>query len=232
MDYPTHYANLIDKARNRTMTGYVERHHVVPRCMGGTDAKSNIVELSAREHFVAHLLLVKIFPKEHKLTCAVTFLTSKGKIRNNKMYDWIRKRHAETMSLLNSGSGNFMYGKTHTAEARAIISDKQRQIKQLTGQGSTAGIKKSLPHRQKISDAAKLRTGSKNSFFGKKHSDETKAILSKKRGNSPPSNAKPIMIDGKVYQHRREASDALGIKQETIWYRANSKSFPNYTWIV
>lgn len=39
--------------------GYVEKHHIVPRSMGGTNEKSNIVKLTFRKHFLAHWLLTK-----------------------------------------------------------------------------------------------------------------------------------------------------------------------------
>ena len=42
---------------------YFELHHVVPRCMGGTDDISNLTKLTAREHFICHHLLYKIYSK-------------------------------------------------------------------------------------------------------------------------------------------------------------------------
>jgi len=70
MDYEKHYSLLIKKAQKRgTVDGYKEKHHIVPRCMGGTDDKSNIVELTAREHFVAHLLLYNCIRKQAANTC-------------------------------------------------------------------------------------------------------------------------------------------------------------------
>lgn len=39
---------------------YTEKHHIIPRSMGGKDTKENLVVLTAREHYIAHLLLTKI----------------------------------------------------------------------------------------------------------------------------------------------------------------------------
>ena len=47
------------RAFGRELDGYSERHHVVPRSLGGSNAKSNIVRLTYREHFLAHWLLTK-----------------------------------------------------------------------------------------------------------------------------------------------------------------------------
>lgn len=46
-----------------------ERHHILPRCMGGWDGE-NIVKLTAREHFVVHALLARAFPHNEKLSYA------------------------------------------------------------------------------------------------------------------------------------------------------------------
>lgn len=57
--YSVLYDKLIARARNRKLSGYVERHHIIPRSMGGGSFE-NIVELTAREHFICHALLVKM----------------------------------------------------------------------------------------------------------------------------------------------------------------------------
>ena len=54
--YQTWYQNITDRARSRTLEGYAERHHVVPRSLGGSDDAGNLVSLTAREHFVCHWL--------------------------------------------------------------------------------------------------------------------------------------------------------------------------------
>ena len=64
MDYICIYKKIIEKARSlesqRLNDGvYVECHHIVPRCMGGLDVSSNLVYLTAREHFICHWLLFK-----------------------------------------------------------------------------------------------------------------------------------------------------------------------------
>ena len=54
--YQKWYDQLIGRARNRTIEGYVERHHIVPKSLGGTNEKGNLVALTAREHWIAHML--------------------------------------------------------------------------------------------------------------------------------------------------------------------------------
>lgn len=67
MNYQNIYNQLIEKRKANIPTDcYTERHHIIPVCMGGTNNKDNIVILTAREHFVAHALLVKIHRNNKK----------------------------------------------------------------------------------------------------------------------------------------------------------------------
>ncbi|QGZ15230.1 hypothetical protein [Klebsiella phage vB_Kpn_P545] len=62
MDYRKAYGALMAKASLRKeVSGYTESHHILPKSMGGSDDKSNIVDLTGREHFLAHKLLAKIY---------------------------------------------------------------------------------------------------------------------------------------------------------------------------
>ena len=52
---------LIQRAQHRQAPKvYTEKHHIIPRSLGGSDNSSNIVVLTAREHFIAHCLLARI----------------------------------------------------------------------------------------------------------------------------------------------------------------------------
>ena len=57
--YKTWHDNIITKAKNRTLEGYKEIHHILPRSLGGKDRKANLVALTAKEHFIIHILLCK-----------------------------------------------------------------------------------------------------------------------------------------------------------------------------
>ena len=75
MDYQRIYSQIIERAKIRQIQGYKEKHHVIPKCLGGSNNKKNIVELTAREHFLCHRLLVEIHPKETKLWYALWLMT-------------------------------------------------------------------------------------------------------------------------------------------------------------
>ncbi len=94
MNYQKHYDLLIEKAKNRTITGYVERHHIIPKCIGGTNEKKNLVSLTPEEHYVAHILLAKIYSNIAPIINAAAMMAS----RNNKYYGWIMTEYAKVTS--------------------------------------------------------------------------------------------------------------------------------------
>lgn len=113
MNYKLHYEKLIQRAKDRTLDCYKEAHHIIPKCMNGTDNKSNLVELTAREHFIAHILLVKIYPKEYGLINAVNMMcvSSDNQDRiHNRMYGWLKERFSKRQSNHQTGNGNSQFG--------------------------------------------------------------------------------------------------------------------------
>jgi hypothetical protein len=64
--YTRWYNAITKRAQTRVIDGYVERHHIQPRSLGGTDDKDNLVDLTAREHFICHWLLTKMHTGEAK----------------------------------------------------------------------------------------------------------------------------------------------------------------------
>jgi hypothetical protein len=112
MDYKKHYDLLIERAKSRQLSGYAEKHHIVPRCIGGNNSKSNLVKLTPEEHYVAHQLLVMMYPENDKLVYAARKMTmnTKSTNRNNKEYGWLKRKHLAIRKKL-TGSKNPSYGK-------------------------------------------------------------------------------------------------------------------------
>ena len=112
MNYTKHYNRLIERAKNRRLDEYKERHHIIPRCIGGGDNKENIVELTPEEHYVAHQLLLKMYPNKPGLIYAAMMMTvkSNNQTRNNKLYGWLKRKYANTCSKNQQGKGNTQYG--------------------------------------------------------------------------------------------------------------------------
>lgn len=100
MNYLKIYNQLIDRAKTRVLECYTEKHHILPRCIGGDDSISNLVALTPEEHFLAHQLLVKIYPNEEKLIYACFRMTQHNTSNrlNNKMYGWLKRKKSEVVS--------------------------------------------------------------------------------------------------------------------------------------
>lgn len=113
MDYKKIYDNLIFRAQDRLLDCqiYYENHHIIPKCLGGTDDNDNLVYLLPEEHYIAHLLLVKIYNNPKLIHAAnMMVVSSKNNKRNNKSYAWVRKKHANAISINQSGIGNSQHG--------------------------------------------------------------------------------------------------------------------------
>jgi len=126
MNYKLHYERLIERAKDRKLDCYTESHHIVPKSMNGNDDKDNLVNLTAREHFVAHILLVKIYPEHKGLINAVNMMTvtSDKIVRNNRMYGWLKEKFSERMSELQTGSTNSQYGTIWICNIKEEINKK------------------------------------------------------------------------------------------------------------
>ena len=114
MDYQRHYNKLIERAKNRKDPEVTERHHIIPRSIGGNDNFENIVRLTPEEHFVAHQLLLKMYPEySFELTYALNMMTVPGPrtVRSNKRYGWIRRRYI-TECKKRTGDKNPSFGKS------------------------------------------------------------------------------------------------------------------------
>jgi hypothetical protein len=109
--YTNWYNKIVENARLKFYTGYTEKHHIIPKSLGGSNEKGNLVLLSAREHFICHLLLTKMTTGKNKskMILAVFKLTGKGKrqessvIGNSKFYEKIKTELSLIVSRQHKG---------------------------------------------------------------------------------------------------------------------------------
>jgi hypothetical protein len=204
MDYAAHYDRLISRARTRQLDGYFERHHIVPRCMGGGDEIDNLVNLTPEEHYVAHQLLVKIYPTERKLVFAAWMMSNTKAQSNNKTHGWLRRKQAEAMRELWTGRTRGNRSEEHKrklseANKGKKFSEEQRAKMSLASRGKkmpprtaehSAKLAQALTgkkrgpltedHRKKIADA---HTGRKCAPFSVEHRNNlSKSKQGVKRG--------------------------------------------------
>ena len=126
--YSKWYFNIISSAQARTEDlVYFEKHHILPKSLGGKNNKENLVNLTAREHFICHRLLTKmVSTTKHKYQMWNAFScmlyrenSSQQRYQiSSKKFETIKKAGADIKSQLWSGENNPMYNKTHSAESR------------------------------------------------------------------------------------------------------------------
>lgn len=116
MNYAKIYEQLVRRARERVPNGYVERHHIIPKCMGGSDDNDNLVAFYPEEHFLAHVLLVKLYPDQQGLIKAVNKMLQmnpgrkRSRLKGRKLYGWLKRRFSEEMKRSQTGKGNTQFG--------------------------------------------------------------------------------------------------------------------------
>lgn len=167
--YSRWYEALVENARGRSKPdGYTERHHIIPRSLGGSNGKDNLVDFTAREHYIAHLLLWKIqfSPAAHnKMTMALHIMVNgSGNEKQNRsylvparLYESHRKDLRKVLSETLSGAGNPFYGKTHSDATKQRLVEANAKNKHIR--------------------SAKL-SGEGNGFYGKTHTPEALAKIS------------------------------------------------------
>lgn len=132
------------------------------------------------------------------------------------------------------GAKNGMYGKTHSEEVKrnlSVLNKGNIPVNKGKSLESSLGTFKANEIRSKLSNYAKLRTGDKNPFYGKKHTEETKEYLRKVNLGKKPINMKKVLIDNTIFESLTEASRQLKVVPATILYRIRSKNFPNYKYL-
>ncbi len=172
------YYEIVTKAKTRDIEGYVEHHHIIPKSLGGTNNKDNLVKLSAKEHFVAHLLLTKMTEGEDKKKMVRAFwLMSKG---TGKRYAPCSKMYEIARALfVTAQKGHPNYLKSQSDKSKQKISIGMSNIlSNLSDEELAARTKNSwsspkswtIERKEKISKA----------LTGKIVSDETRKKMSTK----------------------------------------------------
>lgn len=194
MNYQRVYDQIMRLAKIRCPLSrcYYERHHIKPKCLGGRDTERNMVYLTPEEHYIAHQLLVKLYPDNRKLLWAALSMSMGPKGRAcNKRYGWLKRRWSVSQTINNTakspaarrkisehartriGAKNPMFGRNHSPETCKLFSEI------FIGKGK--GVPKppfSEEHCANISKAKRLayEQGAVANFKGCRHSDEVKEI--------------------------------------------------------
>ena len=206
LDQLKEYLDFIIEARDRYDSNrYSEWHHIIPRCLDpGKKFRDQGVQINGADHFRAHMRLVKCFlyrDYKIKLSCALAYMHRSAAIEGlitPEEFEETRRLLVENHK--NRGETHPMYGKHFSKESRMkmSLSARGRVVSESTRRKIsevTKGRKISDQHRNSI---VKHQTGESNSFYGKHHTEETKAIIGEKSKGNKSTKGHIWITDGSV----------------------------------
>ena len=184
------YLQIVDRAKIRDLAGYFEIHHIVPKSLGGSDMVSNLVKLTAREHFICHWLLTKcVLLNVEKMQYSLWMMMNvenKSQNRykvNSRMYEILKTNLSKVFS-------NQTSGRKLTEETKRKISETRKR----KFQNGTLKINVYDTTREKHSESRLGRSHSQetkdkigNAHRGKTISEEQRKILREKNIGKPRS---------------------------------------------
>lgn len=188
MNYQKIYDDICKRGQDRQLPKevYTEKHHIVPKCLGGTNEKSNLTILTAREHFLVHYILTRIYPNNSKIWNACFRMCHSGKgqqrlVPNSKLYEfikteWISTKKGKTWEeLFGIEKASNMKQECSQRMLNQIVTDQKREKCRLINLGRT----RSDETKKMIGKySSERQQGKGNVMFGKKHSEKSKRQMS------------------------------------------------------
>jgi len=183
VNYQKVYDALVTKRIADPAVGYFERHHVLPKALGGSNAKANIVLLTGREHFIAHLLLARIHGGG--MWMAVVWMKGRrhgDRYMNGRLYESARQAWATWSRENQRGEKHWAFGTVgknlgmkypnRTGEKHDRYGKPMLPHVKAALAAANVGSKRTAECKAKIAAA---QTGSKNHSFGKTLTAEHRA---------------------------------------------------------
>jgi len=206
MNHQKIYESIIQKAKlenriklrkNQKNYVYYENHHIIPRCLGGSEKNENKVLLTGKEHYICHKLLTYIYKRNYKLACAFFRMTyskfTKHKISSR---DYEYAKILKSITPISEETRLKMKAHKFTNEHKIKLSESH----------------KGIHYENRILN----RRGELNTFYGKKHSEESKQKMRKaKLGKIPTEETKQkrsiSMIGKNKYERTNEMRKNMSI---------------------
>jgi hypothetical protein len=183
--YTRWYYNIVTNAGSRISEGYTEKHHIIPKSCGGSNLKENLVKLTPKEHFICHLLLIRMTEGQFRYKMAYALnrmLTTNGK--QDRYIPTSRKFKKIRLQISNSlkGHSSPMKGRSHSEESKKKMSEiRKGRPSALKGRPKSEETKKKISEARtgyKMPDSTKKKLSDANK--GKSYSDEYKRKMSEK----------------------------------------------------
>jgi len=221
--YSLWYFNIIGVAKSRNSQISIEKHHIIPKSLGGDNSPTNIVNLTHREHFICHLLLTKFTTGKERIKMLYAFNRMHyGKnryISNSKHYENIRKEAMQNLSLRNTGQKRSIetcekISKSRTGKGTGPQNKEhiEKRISKIIGQKRTDEVRARMSaercgKKQSIDHIKKRQ----QSLIGKVRNNDSKEKYRLSKTGSLNPNAKSVQINGKNYSTKHEACQDLNL---------------------
>lgn len=213
---------------------YHERHHIVPKCMGGGNEEDNLIDLFAREHYEAHRLLASENPDNRGLVYAWSCMAFVSR-NDTQRYQLTAEEYEEVRKAFSKAAT----GKEMTEETRAKLSIRHTGLHKgeknnfygvhMTGDSNPFyGHKHTEEAKKKMRDNHADFSGEKNPFYGKHHTEESKIKIKENRPSTAKFNnpaCKPVYCIelGEIFWGARDVQNKYGIHESAVRISITSK---------
>lgn len=235
--YVQWYEKIVERAKTRSLPKgtYVEKHHIVPRSLGGDNSYENLVKLTAREHFLCHAMLVRFLRNDsyYRMSYALNLMISdtkkltpyRYKPKSSALYKKIRENHAKANSALKSGVPAYNKGVPMSEEQKKKCSAAQKaRMDRMRAAGiplpnpnkltspearkRNADARRGTKHTpESIQKNREANTGEKNAMWGRKQTDAARKIQSERALLRPKINCPHCGKVNDVSNHTRWHGD-------------------------
>ena len=206
MNYKKVYDQIINRAKDRNIEEYTEKHHIIPKCMNGLNNTDNIAKLTAREHFLSHWLLHEMYPNNADLRYSFWSMcrssdNQKRYVPSSRVYEYAKHQMIEVWqkfkpsenqinSIKKSLTGTKWFHKLDGTNLRAFPDDVRIKSEEwLSGR---------FNGREISSNANKMK---KKKYKGKK---------------LPSTSSKKCSIDGIEFESAKAAAEFLNMNEYSI----------------
>ena len=209
--YTNHYNLLTARAKDRVLTEYTERHHIIPQSLGGSNDKDNLVDLTAREHFICHWLLIKMTEGEArgKMLYALHGMKAENRYQQRysssitaRVYERYRIEHAKNHSERMKGKEPWNKGrKLEGAELEVHLE-------------RTRNRRKSSPETVAAAQAIRIAK-----VTGRKQSDETKlkkSLALKGKPKGPMSDEQKLKRSVTMTGQKKKAGHSDNVRAAVL----------------
>jgi hypothetical protein len=226
--YTKCYYSIINRAKSRDLPKetYTEKHHIIPKSLGGANDQNNLIRLTAKEHRLVHILLprmtidpahtksmwyalwmmlrTKNVAQQRKISKGSAFNLAKIEVAKNSSQlhkgKTISKETREKLSKSCAGRLSAFKGKTHSAEAKQKLSAAHKG--KITSPETVAKILESRKH-YRHSEETKQKISA-----GNKGKTTTHTVESRQKMSDAKKGKTPTWLVGKPAHNRGVAHSA------------------------